>query len=214
MRNRAGFWAIIALSAYVTLCSVAGIFVAEIAYHPQRRPVPTEDVSIQRAGLSFSDNFKNVAISTSGGVILRAWLIRPNQLNGDAVILLHGLSDNRLGMSGYARLLLARGYTVLMPDARAHGSSDGSLATYGLLERYDIHDWVEWIELGERPKCIFGLGESMGQPSYYRPWRSSTGSALSQPSLPFRTFVRLLTTVSANSFTLDRGLDGQFFDLW
>src|SRR5215471_19818394 len=162
MRNRAGFWAIIALSAYVTLCSVAGIFVAEIAYHPQRRPVPTEDVSIQRAGLSFSDNFKNVAISTSDGVILRAWLIRPNQLNGDAVILLHGLSDNRLGMSGYARLLLARGYTVMMPDARAHGSSDGSLATYGLLERYDIHDWVEWIELGERPKCIFGLGESMG----------------------------------------------------
>ena len=38
-------------------------------------------------------------------------------------------------MVGYAELLLAHGFTVLLPDARAHGASGGSLATYGLLER-------------------------------------------------------------------------------
>jgi pimeloyl-ACP methyl ester carboxylesterase len=34
-------------------------------------------------------------------------------------------------MTGYAELLLAHGYTVLRPDARAHGLSGGELATMG-----------------------------------------------------------------------------------
>lgn len=50
------------------------------------------------------------------------------------MILLHGLSDNRLGMIGYAELLLSHGFSVVMPDARAHGTSGSQLATYGLLE--------------------------------------------------------------------------------
>lgn len=86
------------------------------------------------------------------------------------VILLHGLSDNRLGMIGYAELLLAHGFAVLMPDARAHGASGGDLATYGLLESDDIHEWFDWLdlrnsrhelrnirsfsELGRRPGCL------------------------------------------------------------
>jgi pimeloyl-ACP methyl ester carboxylesterase len=39
----------------------------------------------------------------------------------------------------YAALLLSRGYSVLLPDARAHGESAGPIATYGVLEAEDIH---------------------------------------------------------------------------
>lgn len=45
-------------------------------------------------------------------------------------MVLHGLADNRIGMAGYAQLLLAHGYTVL-PEATAHGVSGGTLATSG-----------------------------------------------------------------------------------
>ena len=78
------------------------------------------------------------------------------------MILLHGLSDNRASMIGYAELLLDHQFSVLMPDARAHGASDGVLATYGVIERNDIHQWFNWLTASEHPACIYGLGESMG----------------------------------------------------
>ena len=78
------------------------------------------------------------------------------------MILFHGLADNRIGMTGYAQLFLAHGFTVLLPDARAHGASGGQLATYGLLERNDIHQWFDFLVAQLHPHCIYGFGESMG----------------------------------------------------
>jgi pimeloyl-ACP methyl ester carboxylesterase len=60
------------------------------------------------------------------------------------------------------QLLLAHGYSVLLPDARAHGASGGPLATYGLVERNDIRQWFDFLSAQDHPRCIFGLGESMG----------------------------------------------------
>ena len=104
----------------------------------------------------------DATITTPDNVTLRAWTIHPHHPNGDAVLLLHGLGDNRIGMTGYAQLLLAHGFTVLLPDARAHGISGGTLATYGLLERNDIHQWVDFLNAQDHPRCIFAFGESMG----------------------------------------------------
>jgi fermentation-respiration switch protein FrsA (DUF1100 family) len=112
------------------------------------------------AGLD--SQLESVQISASDYAPLRAWFIRARHGNGDSVILLHGLGDNRLGTVGYAQVLLHHGYSVLMPDARAHGVSGGIYATYGLLEGNDIGRWFQWLEANQRPHCIFGLGESMG----------------------------------------------------
>jgi uncharacterized protein len=148
---------------YAFLSAVTGIFVAESALHPARRKLPPEAESFGRAIAKASESdLEDVAVSTSDGAVLRAWSIRPRQSNGNAVILLHGMSDNRLGMTGYAQLLLGHGFTVLLPDARAHGSSGGTLATYGLLERLDIQAWFQRLLANDHPRCIFGLGESMG----------------------------------------------------
>ena len=65
-------------------------------------------------------------------------------------------------MQGYAEILLNHGYSVLMPDARAHGLSGGVHPTFGLFERDDIRRWYEWIEREHHAGCIFGFGESMG----------------------------------------------------
>jgi hypothetical protein len=112
--------------------------------------------------VDLNSTLKDVSIQAQDGVTLHAWNIGPNHSNGDAVILLHGLGDNRVGMAGYAQLLLARGFTVLLPDARAHGASGGEIATYGLLERNDIHRWFEFLATEDHPRCIYGFGESMG----------------------------------------------------
>jgi len=65
-------------------------------------------------------------------------------------------------MIGAAQLLLRHGYSVLLPDARAHGSSDGAVATYGLREADDIRRWFDWLQQTQGPHCVDGLGDSMG----------------------------------------------------
>jgi hypothetical protein len=137
--------------------------VAEGTLHPQRRPItPQAQSEFEDRLASLHAHLAAVATSATDGTDLRAWNIVPSTPNGDAVILLHGMGDNRLGMIGYATLLLRHGFTVLMPDARAHGESGGPLATYGLLERDDIRDWFEWLNSHQHPTCIFGFAESMG----------------------------------------------------
>ena len=77
-------------------------------------------------------------------------------------MLFHGVADNRLGVAGFAELFVRHGYSVLLADSRTHGESDGNIATYGVREARDIHDWVEWIYQTHRPSCVYGFGESMG----------------------------------------------------
>lgn len=148
---------------YLTFCIVGGVYLADGTLHPARHPLTKEDVTAIRQSVGdLGADFDDANITVKDGTILRAWLIRPPRPNGDAVLLLHGLGDNRFGMTGYAQLFLAHGFIVLMPDARAHGGSGGELATYGLLERNDIHHWTDFLASKEQPRCIFGFGESMG----------------------------------------------------
>jgi predicted alpha/beta-fold hydrolase len=151
------------LILYLAFCIVAGIFVADGTLHPARRPLAPEEISTARdAARTLNADLTDATITTPDNVTLRAWSIHPHHANGDAVLLLHGLGDNRIGMLGYAQFLLAHGLTVLLPDARAHGLSGGPLATYGLLERNDIHEWFDFLQAQDHPRCIFALGESMG----------------------------------------------------
>ena len=154
---------LLAFLIYLTACTAAGIYVADGTLHPGHRPLTNEDTAVVHNSFrELNANLADVSMTTPDGVPLSAWLINPQLTNGSAVILLHGLGDNRLGMMGYARLFLGHGFTVLLPDARGHGVSGGSLVTYGLLERNDIHQWINLLQAQVHPQCIFGLGESMG----------------------------------------------------
>ena len=151
------------LVLYFAFSAIAGIFVADGTLHPARRPItPEGETTTRDIAHQLNSDLANVSVTTPDAVTLRAWIIHPHSANGDAAILLHGLADNRVGMTGYAQLLLANGFTVLLPDARAHGASGGPLATYGLLERNDIHQWFDFVAAQDHPHCILGFAESMG----------------------------------------------------
>ena len=152
-----------ALFLYLTFCIIGGINLANGVLRPARRPLTEEEITaVRESAHTLHADLNDASITAPDGAILRAWTIRPSSPNGDAVILLHGLGDNRIGMTGYAQLFLADGFTVLLPDARAHGTSGGPLATYGLLERNDIHQWLDFLQAEDHPRCIFGFAESMG----------------------------------------------------
>jgi len=109
----------------------------------------------------YNAKLQSVWVHGLDGAVLNAWYVQPQADNGNTVLLLHGVGDNREGVAGYARMFLGHGFRVLLPDSRAHGTSEGDFATYGLKEADDIHRWVEWIET-TNPKCVYGFGESMG----------------------------------------------------
>jgi len=143
------------------VCGVAGIVIAEFTFHPIRRQLKPE-VAQHPERYFASATSEEVAITAPDGAVLRGWYAEPRSPNGNAVLLLHGLSDNRLGMAGFSGFLLRSGYAVLLPDSRAHGESGGRIATFGLLERGDVQEWVSWVQKRAHPRCIYGLGESMG----------------------------------------------------
>jgi pimeloyl-ACP methyl ester carboxylesterase len=151
------------MTLYLAFCLIAGVYIAEGTLHPARRPLASEDeITMREIASHLDSDLDNVAITTADAATLRAWSIHPRRRNGDSVILLHGLGDNRIGMTGYAQLLLAHGFNVLLPDSRAHGASGGTLATYGLLERNDVHQWFDFLYVLDHPHCIYGFAESMG----------------------------------------------------
>jgi len=131
--------------------------------HPARRPMSPGQISeVDGVFRAAGATRKDFQVRASDGAVLRGWLGRPSAANGDWILLLHGVADNRAGMVGYASFLLRDGYGVLLMDARAQGVSDGALATYGWKERYDVRAILDALDAREHPRRVFLLGESMG----------------------------------------------------
>jgi hypothetical protein len=155
-------FAAILLGLYVVAAIILGIFLAEAAMKGTRAPIADQydDIIRQRVALHHA-TMSDVAITATDGTQLRAWYIEPEHPNGRAVALFHGVTDTRRGVAGFGELFLAEGYSILLPDARAHGESGGAIATYGVLESKDIALWAGWLKQ-RNTGCIYGFGESMG----------------------------------------------------
>jgi len=176
-------------AGYLACSFAAGIFVADGTVHPIRRPLFAQDeMQAQKIAHAHQSDLSDVLITAADGAILNGWSFRSHNSNGEAVILLHGLSDNRLGMVGYAEMLLDHGFSVLMPDARAHGESGAQIATYGLLESEDIRRWFNWLQQNEHPACTFGFGESMGASQLLQSLQAEPHFCAVAAESPFSTF--------------------------
>jgi uncharacterized protein len=142
---------------------VIGFLVAPSFLHPIRRQL-TPDL-IQQAQISFAQcgtKPEPFDVCAPDGILLRGWKVRAPQPNGAWVLLFHGVADNRMGVVEHALFLLRAGYSVTLMDARAHGASDGVVATYGWRESKDTSAILEALVASEHPRHIFALGESMG----------------------------------------------------
>jgi hypothetical protein len=175
--------------SFLVLAFIAGVLLAEVTVHPGRNvQSPEHEMRIRRTAQQYRYEIADVAIAAQDGATLSGWSIRPPDRNGNAVILLHGLGDNRTGTTGYAELLLRHGFSVLMADARAHGLSGGNLATFGLLKSDDIRRWLDWLQQNDHPLCIFGLGESMGAAQLLQSLRTETRFSAIVAESPFASF--------------------------
>ncbi len=156
-------WLAALVIVWLALTLDLGVVLTERSLHTARRPITPADV---RAAHAIADRnhavMTDVQISAEDGSTLRAWNFVSRAGNGDMVIVQHGQGDNRVGMLGYADMLMRHGYGVLLPDSRAAGTSGGAYLTYGVLEAGDFSLWYNWINASQTPRCIYAIGDSMG----------------------------------------------------
>ncbi len=115
-----------------------------------------------------------------------------------------------MGMYGYGKWLLGKHYAVLLPDARSHGLSTG-LASYGLKESDDIHLWVDWLEKAYHPRCVYGMGESMGAAQLLQALPKEPRFCAIVAESPFATFREVAYARFGRKFHTGPWLGSTFF---
>jgi uncharacterized protein len=154
---------VLALAAIIAINTCLAFVLCEGTLYLMHKPLNAKMRSIaENDARQFDSNLDSIQVTSFNGIRLAAWLITPHHPNGSTVILLHGHGDNRAGMLPFAPMFLRRGYSVLLPDARAHGESGGGIATFGLYESRDLSHWMDWLTERGSSGCVYGLGESMG----------------------------------------------------
>ena len=146
---------------YAIASVILAVGLGELAFHPLRVPLDAR-TSTEAIATRFGAALEDASVTASDGARLQAWYASPAKSNGNAVIFIHGIGDNRQGMMGFAELFLSQGYAVLVPDSRAQGTSGGGFPTYGVEEAKDVRDWFNWLQTRQHPSCVFGMGEPMG----------------------------------------------------
>jgi uncharacterized protein len=106
--------------------------------------------------------YRSISLTTTDGAELAAWYL-PG-INGAGVVMLHGAGSTRSAVLDQAAALVARGYTVVLLEARGHGDSHGTAMDFGWYGDLDIAASTEF--LATRPEIdahrIGIVGFSMG----------------------------------------------------
>ena len=106
---------------------------------------------------------QHFSITSHDGLTLRARYYEC-QAGGPIEILFHGYRGNaERDMSGGVERCFAMGRNALIVDHRASGKSDGHVITFGIRERKDCLQWIDFVieHFGEDTKIII-TGISMG----------------------------------------------------
>ncbi len=148
------------------LAVIAGWLVAPNFLHPIRRELTPDLIREADASFAYSGGHReDFNVRAPDGATLRGWIVRPDHPNGNWILLFHGVADNRIGVISQSEFLLRAGYSVVMMDARAHGASDGPIATYGWLERNDTRAILDALLTSENAHISPSVGAGLAPPS-------------------------------------------------
>ncbi|MBE6787561.1 MAG: alpha/beta hydrolase [Ruminococcaceae bacterium] len=107
---------------------------------------------------------QDIYIKSHDGLKLHAYLLKneTSYSNGNYMMIFHGYKGSAAGMASFAMNFYDMGYSILLPDARAHGLSEGRYIGMGWPERLDNLLWIEEILKIDNNAKIGLYGISMG----------------------------------------------------
>ncbi|MFS0785794.1 alpha/beta hydrolase [Shouchella sp. 1P09AA] len=99
---------------------------------------------------------------TDDGLTLYGRYIANEEQTGKVALLLHGYrgESDQMGLAG--AMYYEEGYDLFLPDARAHGESEGKYIGFGWPERIDQLNWLNKLIEEKGADQIVIHGESMG----------------------------------------------------
>jgi fermentation-respiration switch protein FrsA (DUF1100 family) len=160
--TRVAYAFLVLLLVAPAIAGVLGQAIGAGVLHPQNlnpnRLLAEMEAMLLRTGAT-KENF---SVRASDGIELRGWKVHARTPSTNWVLLFHGVSDNRTGVLGPAEFLLRNGCNVVMMDARAHGESGGTMATYGWKERFDTVAITDALYSSETVHHLGAFGVSMG----------------------------------------------------
>lgn len=140
------------------------------------------------------------------GVQLSMLLLTPENSNGNAVVVCHGVRHDKRSGVRYVQYLLLAGYTLACIDFRNHGDSSGSITTYGYFEKQDILAAIrhlrESLQVSGR---IAVLGASMGAACAIMAAASSDQIDALVLDSPFASLEQMIAKSSSRTTHLSRG---------
>lgn len=169
---------LVGILLFVVLLVVCSVFVSEylfkIIIYRQKKSSSQKDIDavaswyrhypIAKEGRRWLEGmpYINVYIKSFDGLRLYGALLE--NYSDKIVICVHGFTGS--GKKDFASLAQAyykNGYNVLLVDNRAHGQSEGKYVGFGVLDRFDLRNWVKYVinRFGSNVQ-IFLHGISMG----------------------------------------------------
>jgi uncharacterized protein len=125
-----------------------------------------------------------VSVTASDVTHLQGWFARPADANGNAVILLHGVGDNRQGMMGFAELFLF-----------GMGESTGAAIVFQAAQTTPLCRGRRIIVLQLPPDCICASGSVL---SHGRMAGQNRSSPSSGNGIPVRGLTRGVNLADAS----------------
>ena len=125
-----------------------------IFYRPKRsKKVPkfyvdSPHYKVSRAGMKVMDTLpvEDVWLTSRDGLRLHAYLYPAEQGSRKFILGIHGYrSYARPEYGPYIEFYRSLGYSMLLPDDRAHGPSEGKYIGFGVLDRLDCVDWAKYL---------------------------------------------------------------------
>jgi len=133
-----------------------------------REPDEPEANDVQAEGREWArrrEGFRDAAIRSADGLTLWAALAPGAPGCHRWALCVHGYHDTYESMGAIARWYHDRGWNVLLPDQRGHGSSEGKAVGWGYEERLDVVGWAGYIARKDPEAEIVLHGVSMGAAS-------------------------------------------------
>lgn len=133
-----------------------------IAGNAENDPVYEADLQTAKAEFCALPR-EDVWLTAPDGARLLGRVLVPEHPNGRTMLLCHGARSSGIGEYRFmAPYLYKNGYTLVIPDHRGCGESDGKYMGYGTHESKDTFLWLRYAKERFPENSIFLLGISMG----------------------------------------------------
>ncbi len=120
-------------------------------------------ISTEKEKLNWLErNSEERHIISDDGLRLHGYFVKNPDAGHNYAIVCHGYSGDGATMSSYAKRLYDMGMSVLCPDARASGKSEGNVIGMGYIEKRDIILWIKEIARIDPNAEVLLFGVSMG----------------------------------------------------